>query len=289
MSALYLTRRGFSTPNIEVNKDILFPEEIIVPDVTETRDILLGGAPFVQWRIGRKVALDNFNSNLVFYYSILPELECGYIQYNVEGGQINTTLSHLTPTKLNISTELEYNKYLGLLVKSNGIPYGRKDYDNGLCYVELTDSYKNKSVFGSVSYKNDSNDNTYTHKMGAFVTVLNKNKLEDPEYKGNLEDRLTVNSIGEGSVYVCNEHKNNIEAGDLLCSSNVSGYGTVQDDDLYHNYTFGKCTENVNFENNNNDIRYILKDGTILDEFHNGLYNNQKVYKSKLVSVIYNC
>ena len=60
-------------------------------------------------------------------------------------------------------------------------------------------------------------------------------------------ERLIVNSVGEGAIWVCNSN-GNIENGDYITSSDHLGYGEKQDDDLLHNYTVAKATIGCNFE-----------------------------------------
>ena len=60
-------------------------------------------------------------------------------------------------------------------------------------------------------------------------------------------ERMIVNSVGEGAMWICNSN-GNIENGDYIQSSNHLGYGEKQDDDFLHNYTVGKATIDCNFE-----------------------------------------
>ena len=63
-------------------------------------------------------------------------------------------------------------------------------------------------------------------------------------------ERLIVNSVGEGAIWVCNSN-GNIENGDYITSSDHLGYGEKQEDDLLHNYTVAKATIDCNFELDN--------------------------------------
>ena len=62
-------------------------------------------------------------------------------------------------------------------------------------------------------------------------------------------DRVYVNSVGEGAMWICNEGSNSLDIGDYVCSSSYQGYGMRQDDDLLHNYTVAKTTQAVDFSN----------------------------------------
>ena len=71
--------------------------------------------------------------------------------------------------------------------------------------------------------------------------------LGDPRRNNNRPERMIVNSVGEGGLYVINSNSN-IENGDYIQSSNYLGYGEKQDDDILHNYTAAKATMSCDFE-----------------------------------------
>jgi hypothetical protein len=62
-------------------------------------------------------------------------------------------------------------------------------------------------------------------------------------------ERLIVNSVGEGAVWVCNSN-GDFENGDLITTSNYLGYGELQDSEFITNYTCGKITMDCSFELN---------------------------------------
>jgi hypothetical protein len=72
------------------------------------------------------------------------------------------------------------------------------------------------------------------------VLGLNTRKNSHPE-------RLIVNAIGEGGIWVCNSN-GNIENGDYITSSDYLGYGEKQDEIFLCNYTVAKATINCDFE-----------------------------------------
>ena len=89
-------------------------------------------------------------------------------------------------------------------------------------------------MYGVISAKEDGNNREFG--VGCFISDL-----------GLREDnRLFINSLGEGGILVCNEN-GNIENGDYLCSSSIAGIAMKQDDDLLHNYTIAKSTMDYNF------------------------------------------
>ena len=70
--------------------------------------------------------------------------------------------------------------------------------------------------------------------------------MGDNRRNNSRNERLIVNSLGEGGIWVCNSN-GNIENGDYITSSNYLGYGEKQDDDLLHNYTVAKATMDCDF------------------------------------------
>jgi hypothetical protein len=60
-------------------------------------------------------------------------------------------------------------------------------------------------------------------------------------------ERMIVNSVGEGAMWICNSN-GNIENGDYITSSDYLGYGEKQDEIYLCNYTVGKATIDCNFE-----------------------------------------
>ena len=60
-------------------------------------------------------------------------------------------------------------------------------------------------------------------------------------------ERLIVNSVGEGAVWVCNSN-GDFENGDLITTSNYLGYGELQDSEFITNYTCGKITMDCDFQ-----------------------------------------
>ena len=91
--------------------------------------------------------------------------------------------------------------------------------EDALPIVNLSRKKKDKSVFGVLGASNRTNSRA---------------------------ERLIVNSVGEGGIWVCNSN-GNIENGDYITSSDYLGYGEKQDDDVLHNYTVAKATMNCDF------------------------------------------
>lgn len=64
-------------------------------------------------------------------------------------------------------------------------------------------------------------------------------------------------SVGEGCILVTN-YNGNVENGDYISSGPIPGYGQKQDDDLLHNYTIAKITEDINWDT---VTQYVMYEG----------------------------
>ena len=142
----------------------------------------------------------------------------------------------------------------GLIVSSTGqydnlLP-GNQDntpmINESLPIVELTTKRNQKSVWGVISDKEDYNDDGPTRKRvyenGSWGSLC--------KVKEGDSDRLIINSIGEGAIWVCNIN-GNLENGDYITTCEIPGYGMLQDDDILHNYTVAKITQDCMFELDN--------------------------------------
>lgn len=176
-------------------------------------------------------------------------------------GQIDFTGQHrAVPANNNLITNLENNigkivcstgEICSLIEDENGIfqPQNTITINESIPKVELSNTYKCKKVFGVISDQTDTENNGEKHyKMGCFNSVIHS--LED-------DNRLTINSVGEGAILVCNL-EGNIENGDLITTSTLEGIGCKQDDDLVHNYTVAKATIDCNFDLNSNNYNCYL-------------------------------
>lgn len=107
------------------------------------------------------------------------------------------------------------------------------------CLPNITLATKDcdKSVFGVISNQKD-NNSTNTDGTQEYD--------ETTEWTTDLHDRVRVNSIGEGAIWVSNIN-GSLENGDYITSSIIPGVGRRQDDDLLHNYTVAKATMSCDF------------------------------------------
>ena len=115
--------------------------------------------------------------------------------------------------------------------------------------VKLSSAPKQKSVMGVIS-ANICNTVEENHVPAAIAEYSDESNsyivssVHQAVY--DAHDVLAINSLGEGCINVCGEG-GDIEIGDYITTSSMSGKGMKQDDDLLHNYTVAKARENVTF------------------------------------------
>ena len=135
--------------------------------------------------------------------------------------------------------------------------------DESLPVVDLSDQPNDKKVFGVISSVDNPNDSG--RKRSSFAGGF------DWHTANRLDDRLIINSLGEGAIMVCNIN-GNLENGDYITTSHIEGLGMKQDDDLLHNYTVAKITQDCDFASGTTNVT------------HNGV-----TYQTKLVGCTYHC
>ena len=161
------------------------------------------------------------------------------------------TGAHLAP--IDDSEISVLSESTGLIVSSNGIPLVEGVISEAYTGATLTTTEKDKAVYGVISRR-----------------PWSPSELDFGGWKGEAR-AITVNAVGNGRVWVTNI-AGEINNGDYICSSNIAGYGQLQDDDLMHNYTVAKSTEKINWDSVEDTI------------VHNGLK-----YKKYLVACTYHC
>jgi hypothetical protein len=114
-----------------------------------------------------------------------------------------------------IATDLKTNDEWEIKYDKAGITI-----EDALPEIELSRTRKDKRVFG--------------------VLGMASRKNSRPE-------RMIINSVGEGAIWVSNAN-GNIENGDYIQSSNYLGYGENQQTEFLCNYTVAKATMNCDFQ-----------------------------------------
>ena len=154
------------------------------------------------------------------------------------------------------------------------------EINEALPLVDMTSTNTDKRVFGVISDREDrlkkDNDSGDYENDWQMVSGSNGGAQINAAFNfGNLKPgKIRVNSIGEGSIWVCNI-SGSLSNGDYITTCNVPGYGAKQNDDLLHNYTVAKITTDCDFTTGN------YKTGSIE---HNGV-----TYKTAFVGCTYHC
>lgn len=144
----------------------------------------------------------------------------------------------------------------GLIVSSTGKIWMKKvSVSQATPKVRVSAIADDKNVFGVIGNVKPQSYEGYVKSNG----------------KQDSEACISVNSIGEGRVWVTNIN-GNVECGDYITSSIIPGYGKRQDDDILRSCTVAKCTEEVNWEDVSEGIE------------HDGV-----MYKCYLVACTYHC
>jgi hypothetical protein len=161
---------------------------------------------------------------------------------------------------------VDYNNKIGYIVSSTGIYHNVNNdvaealptINEALPKVVLSTQPNDKKAFGVISDATDSNIHWAIN--GNTKSKIRKN-----------DKRLVINSLGEGAIMVSNIN-GNLENGDYITTSAIEGLGMKQDDDLLHNYTVAKITQDCDFSSDTTDV------------IHDG-----QTYKMKLVGCTYHC
>ena len=186
---------------------------------------------------------------------------------NTNVGQLDFTAQHkAVPVNNDLINDLSNN--IGKIVISNGEICSLIEDNSGIFHattgkngitineaipkILLSNSYKDKRIFGVISDGVDNEPNGEKHyKTGAFTSVI---------HSDISDNRLFINSGGEGAILV-SDICGNIENGDLITTSILEGIGCKQDDDLIYSYTIAKATIDCNFDLNSNNYNCYLENG----------------------------
>ena len=177
-------------------------------------------------------------------------------------------------------TTANKNKFMNLNgILSTGLSAIKSS--ESLPIVSLSNVVNDPTVFGVVDSV-ESASLLRTQRFGGTI-VENKKKSGD--------NRVIVNSLGEGAMWVVNTN-GNISSGDYITTSNINGYGHKQDDDILHSYTVAKITMDCDFNPQELPIQVIKKDnnGTnVLDNYGRLQWedsdNTEKAYRIKYLKV----
>ena len=201
-----------------------------------------------------------------------------YIENGDNDGQIKTTFTGQHKNKPSSDLSNFVGKK-GHIVVSTGIyaniPENRSkeqiDEDN----TEVLTTPQITEALPTVAFSTQINDKKVWGVLADWDDPDTTSSEEKPMYGGlgtridnREDDRLVINSLGEGAIMVSN-YNGNFENGDYITTSPIEGIGMKQDDDLLHNYTVAKITQD--------------------EDFTSGTTTVGSTYKSKLVGCTYHC
>ena len=217
------------------------------------------------WWIGIAGITSNTTANLLTFWDGEAG---GYFGYS-NIGIISFTGQHFSKPSAGIASD--YTNKIGQIVIAEGTydnfegdeiapnRYG-PNVDESLPKVTISTQANDKRVFGVIS-KCEVGD----VREGGYSNLVSTSTIKPNDH------RLIINSIGEGAIWVSNIN-GNLENGDYITTSAIEGLGMKQDDDLLHNYTVAKITQDCNFSSDTTDVT------------HDG-----QTYKMKLVGCTYHC
>ena len=196
----------------------------------------------------------NAGNDLSFQYASRSELdnfiERGYMSDTASVSAIDFTGQHRSLSDL---TDIK----IGYIVCSTGsMSGGIISINESIPVVEYSNNVKDVRVFGVISDEEDEKSDTREYASGVFVSVVDK---------ANDDNRLIINSVGEGAIWVCNNNGNLLN-GDYITTSNIEGLGQKQDDDIMHSYTVAKITMDCDFTGNNGQYE-VVDEGTYIRAF----------------------
>jgi hypothetical protein len=125
--------------------------------------------------------------------------------------------------------------------------------------VCLSNVANDKNVFGVVDH----------HEQGGTTRLQESGIGKVTQEKELGDNRVIVNSIGEGAMWVTNTN-GNLVSGNYITTSNIAGYGQKQHDNKLHSYTVAKITMDCDFEPEDIPIQVIKKDAegkNVLDTY----------------------
>ena len=202
-----------------------------------------------------------WSGTVLYHYAVkaTPASTPGNVVRATDSSTANnfTGQHNVSPANPALLENLEDN--VGLIVVANG---NFKRYDErpavdawvtgkeaitiaeALPIVELATLPNDKRAFGVIS-----------NRPNEYLVDMDTGEYEEDQDGiakgfGNIKnEQVRINSIGEGAIWVCNI-SGNLENGDYITTCEIPGLGMKQGDDLLHNYTVAKITQDCDFRIN---------------------------------------
>jgi hypothetical protein len=214
------------------------------------------------------------------------------VQDNSTQTEMNFTGQHRTFVKDTPTNQLDDKEGLIVVADQNefikmsgGVAYGNEaiTINESLPLVSLSIKSRDKRCFGVLSTTEDPETRKEVH--GNFASLMQKEEGDT---------RVYVNSVGEGAIWVIDEN-GTLESGDYITTSNITGYGMKQDDDLLHNYTVAKTLMDCDFNPKTQPKRKIIKEPRMIDywirygdvKITEEEYNTLPISKRKIIENIH--
>lgn len=157
-----------------------------------------------------------------------------------EEGIFNFTGQHRCSTSFDFVTDDFMENCIGKIVVSTGKYmdiYNETTIrmNEAIPIVSLCIEEEDQCVFGVVSGFEKLNSDSREFKLGHLSFILDKNTRD------KVSNKIMVNSVGEGGIWVCDVN-GAFKNGDYITTSSVDGYGMCQNSGQQFNYTVGKIT-----------------------------------------------
>ena len=170
---------------------------------------------------------------------------------------------------------LNSNLY-GMIAISSGKIFNTPKLDEALPVVKICRSTKDSRVYGVLTKSWRGYDMRQFLEFDKPYNEVSRGEVapekDESSYSINsLYYKARVNSVGEGQVWITN-YGGEILNGDYITSSEITGYGMRQDDDILHSYTVAKCVETIDW----NSVTDVIE--------HDG-----EEYKRYLSACTYHC
>jgi len=174
-------------------------------------------------------------------------------------GYIHSEVSYSTFTGTHVSQQKAGQDYSGwkkgMILSSTGEVLSSGDISRNWIQVGLNQQQKDPKV------------------AGVFTDFMTEHELKDFD---PTVPAINYNALGEGKILVTNIN-GNIENGDYITTCEIPGYGMKQDDDLLHNYTVAKITQDCLFDLNS--TTYECEE----------IQHNGQTYRAAFVGCTYHC
>lgn len=138
----------------------------------------------------------------------------------------------------------------GMIVESTGELWYKPtnvSFETALPKCRLADTDGSKKVFGVIAGFPQGEGDEEGWQHNGFTMRPAFPKYGQIAGVGELEWNIGTMSIGEGCIWVSNIN-GEIQNGDLIESSVITGHGRLQSDDIMRSKTVAKCTEDINWD-----------------------------------------